>query len=103
MNMLIDIKSKVAVFGRLWPHKHKCDNRTAKRVGKVMILQCKVLLQFLMFLCKYKQTNSTNSVALSPQANYTDWATATCRQNLVPTFMDRGGVTWSAWRILHGR
>jgi hypothetical protein len=35
-----------------------------------------------------KQT--TNSVALSPQANYTDWATATCRQNLVPTFVDRG-------------
>jgi hypothetical protein len=32
----------------------------------------------------------TNSVAFSPQANYTDWATATCRRNLVLTFMDRG-------------
>jgi hypothetical protein len=32
----------------------------------------------------------TNSVALSPQANYTDLATATCRRNLVPTFVDRG-------------
>jgi hypothetical protein len=31
-----------------------------------------------------------NSVALSPQANYTDWATATCRRNLAPTFADRG-------------
>jgi hypothetical protein len=31
----------------------------------------------------------TNSVALSPRANYTDWATATCRRNLVPTFVDR--------------
>jgi hypothetical protein len=31
-----------------------------------------------------------NSVALSPQANYTDWATATCRRNLVRTFVDRG-------------
>jgi hypothetical protein len=30
------------------------------------------------------------SVALSPQANYTDWATATCSRNLVPTFVDRG-------------
>jgi hypothetical protein len=30
------------------------------------------------------------SVALSPQVNYTDWATATCRRNLVPTFVDRG-------------
>jgi hypothetical protein len=32
----------------------------------------------------------TNSVALSPQANYTNWATATCRRHLVPTFVDRG-------------
>jgi hypothetical protein len=29
-------------------------------------------------------TYKTNSVALSPQAKYTDWATATCRRNLVP-------------------
>jgi hypothetical protein len=34
----------------------------------------------------YKQTNS---VALSRQANYTGWSTATCRQNSVPTFADR--------------
>jgi hypothetical protein len=34
--------------------------------------------------------HQTNSVALSPQANYTDWAIATCRRNLVPTFVDRG-------------
>jgi hypothetical protein len=32
----------------------------------------------------YKQTNS---VALSPQANCTGWATATCRRNVVPTFL----------------
>jgi hypothetical protein len=38
----------------------------------------------------------TNSVALSPQANYTDSATATCRRNLVQTFMDRG--VWSGQR-----
>jgi hypothetical protein len=31
-----------------------------------------------------------NFVALSPQENYTDRATATCRRNLVPTFVDRG-------------
>jgi hypothetical protein len=34
--------------------------------------------------------NKTNSVALSPRANYTDWETATCRRNLVPIFVDRG-------------
>jgi hypothetical protein len=32
----------------------------------------------------------TNSKAFSLQANYTDWATATCRRNLVPTLADRG-------------
>jgi hypothetical protein len=36
------------------------------------------------------ETNKTNSVTLSPQANYTDWSTATCRRNLVQTFVDRG-------------
>jgi hypothetical protein len=35
-------------------------------------------------------SQQTNSVALSPQANYTDWVTATCRRNLVPAFVDRG-------------
>jgi hypothetical protein len=37
------------------------------------------------------QTNKqTNSVALSPQANYTDRTTATCWRNVVSTFADRG-------------
>jgi hypothetical protein len=29
-------------------------------------------------------------VRFSPQANYDEWATATCRRILVPTFADRG-------------
>jgi hypothetical protein len=33
--------------------------------------------------------HKTNSVALSPQAKYTDWETATCRRILVPAFVDR--------------
>jgi hypothetical protein len=45
----------------------------------------------LHFPFPYKQTNKqTNSVALSLQANYTNWATATCRRSLVSTFVDRG-------------
>jgi hypothetical protein len=32
----------------------------------------------------------TNSLALSQQANYTDWAKATFRRNLVPTVVERG-------------
>jgi hypothetical protein len=39
---------------------------------------------------KLRKTNKNSSVALSSQANYADWATATCRRNLVPTFADRG-------------
>jgi hypothetical protein len=31
-----------------------------------------------------------NPVAFNLQANYTDWATATCWRNLVPTFADTG-------------
>jgi hypothetical protein len=39
----------------------------------------------------YQAANKkTNSVAFSPQANYTDWATATGRRILVPTSVDRG-------------
>jgi hypothetical protein len=41
-----------------------------------------------MILIAYKK--KTNSVALSTQANYTDWATANCQRNLVPAFVDRG-------------
>jgi hypothetical protein len=41
-------------------------------------------------LMKHTNALKTNSVALSPQANYTDWATATCWRNLVQTFVDRG-------------
>jgi hypothetical protein len=37
-----------------------------------------------------KKQKQTISVAFSPRANYTDWATATCRRNLVPTFVERG-------------
>jgi hypothetical protein len=35
----------------------------------------------------------TYCVAFSPQANYTDWSTATGQRILVPTFADRGGVS----------
>jgi hypothetical protein len=38
---------------------------------------------------KLTENKQTNSVALSPRANYTDWSIATCRRNLVPTFVDR--------------
>jgi hypothetical protein len=39
---------------------------------------------------KKKKKKKNPSVALSPRANYTDWSTATCRRNLMSTFVDRG-------------
>jgi hypothetical protein len=45
--------------------------------------------RMILLIWHFKQQQK-NSVALSPQVNYTDWATATCRLNLVPTFVDRG-------------
>jgi hypothetical protein len=41
-----------------------------------------------LFPCKHNI--QTNSVNFRLQANYTDWATATCRRNLLGTFVDRG-------------
>jgi hypothetical protein len=54
------------------------------RVSNITILRLR-RLGLLVNLIK-----QTNSVALSPQPNYTDWSTATCRRNLVPTVVDRG-------------
>jgi hypothetical protein len=40
--------------------------------------------------CRWTYHKTTNTVALSPRTNYANWATATCRRNLVPSFVDRG-------------
>jgi hypothetical protein len=51
----------------------------------------------------YKQCNSAdNSVAFKLQANYTNWVTATDRRILVPNFVNRGSVAWSAQQNPHG-
>jgi hypothetical protein len=44
----------------------------------------------LLSTSSYIEYSKTNSVTINPQANYTDWSTATCRRNLMPTFVDRG-------------
>jgi hypothetical protein len=59
-----------------------------EHVGVVVSLQ---LLFDLCFVTRlYRLKEKTYSLALSPRAKYTDWATATFRRNLVPTFVDRG-------------
>jgi hypothetical protein len=50
-------------------------------------------LQILSYgdkILKKKKNKQTNTMSLSPRANYTDWETATCRRNLVAAFVDRG-------------
>jgi hypothetical protein len=49
-----------------------------------------IFMQNLALLITKQTKKCSNFVALSPQANYTDWATAICRPNLVPAFVDRG-------------
>jgi hypothetical protein len=59
------------------------------------LLAYSIIPQPLHYHMPQSRPSKKNSVALSPQANYTDWATATCRRNLVPTFADSG--------VLHGQ
>jgi hypothetical protein len=73
----------------------RSDFGGASKIGKLSF-------PVLRVSCDYKQT-TTNSVAFSPQANYTDWATATCQRKLVPTFADRRVSHGQRGEILHGR
>jgi hypothetical protein len=41
------------------------------------------------WITNQQNKKQTNSLALSPQVNYTDWATAACRRYLMSTFADR--------------
>jgi hypothetical protein len=54
------------------------------------VITCWLLHNFELYAKYFYFVIKTNTVALSPQVNYTDWSTATCQQNLVPTFVDRG-------------
>jgi hypothetical protein len=56
-------------------------------------IQSQKPLKYMSRDLKYVENSKSgqkNSVAFSPQANYIDWATATGRRILVPTFADRG-------------
>jgi hypothetical protein len=45
---------------------------------------------YVIRIVSYKKNKQTNSMSLSLQVNYTDWATDTFRRNLAQTFVDRG-------------
>jgi hypothetical protein len=60
----------------------------------IVVISAKCLKQedeIYIFYTKYITDKQINSVILRTQANYADWATATCCRNLVPTFVDRSG------------
>jgi hypothetical protein len=83
------------------PEKIKKTGRILTHLCYVLLHQMSLKIYIYIYICvcvcvcvcvyiyTYK-TKKTNSVALSPQANYTDWATTTCRQSFVSTFVDRG-------------
>jgi hypothetical protein len=54
----------------------------------IMTLKTNLSRQFTVIITD-SSDKQTNSVAFSPQVNYTYWATATSWRNLVPTFVDR--------------
>jgi hypothetical protein len=73
-----------------WQQKRSVSQSVCRVVGQFI---CEInafiaLLNYEYYLIR--TSTKTNSVALSPRANYIDWETATCWRNLVPTFVDRG-------------
>jgi hypothetical protein len=70
--------------------------RTVNKVPTPITASVTVLLQSISHIVYSPLSTNinirkqANSVAVSPQAKYTDCATATCWRNLVPTFADRG-------------
>jgi hypothetical protein len=62
----------------------------SQNIGRDILTRTTLKLPQQISISLLISKKQTNSVALSPRANYTDWATATCRRNLVPTFVDRG-------------
>jgi hypothetical protein len=83
-----------SIAGVRWIHSMSLVHIHIYVYTKLKHAQFGTTIKFLVHVYKYIYTymyaTYEVSVALSPQANYTDWATATCRRNLVPTFVDRG-------------
>jgi hypothetical protein len=80
--------------------RHIIENKFWKHSAGKMFVCARVWFSLLCFTLRHKSyisnfvyricNKQTNSVALSPRANYTDWATATCRRNLMSTLWIEG-------------
>jgi hypothetical protein len=84
--ILIGLFSKTEFFIVIVEAPHVC-NPTRYVISASTKSRISIIKLYAAFLLTIK---ITNSVAFSPQTNPTDSATATCRRNLVPTFVDRG-------------
>jgi hypothetical protein len=70
--------------------ERSANSRTIKQTIRISLYILKRPSLLPLYSAKSKQNKKqTNSVAFSSQANYTDWATATCWRNLVPNYADR--------------
>jgi hypothetical protein len=89
-NKSIQIKSIKGIFSEEWCHRR--ENLKSYAVFLVLTNSNRQAWAegFTTDVINVMICPRIKNVALSPQANYTDWATATCRRNLVPTFVDRG-------------
>jgi hypothetical protein len=92
LSRLVYWRSFLPVFGMypaplLHDYRERQPCSPSRNTGIVLFKWASTDFQIITYMTFIKQ--KTNSVGLSPQANYTDWATATWR-NLVPTFADKG-------------
>jgi hypothetical protein len=83
------IKQYIFFFSE-WKQMKDCDSHKfpSEQDADFSIYCILISFKFLFLVLSY--IANYNSVALSPQADYTNWATATCQRNLVPNFVDRG-------------
>jgi hypothetical protein len=76
---------------------HRCTH-----ISFVLHSNCIIFIHYMapeiIILNTIKQTNKNKLHGLSPQANYTDSATAVCRRSDCQLLRIKG-ATWSTWRI----
>jgi hypothetical protein len=84
-------QNTIPAFARTERRRNFHYKRIRRRDWEKQILtHCSDLQPLCLHSYGIKMAWHTNSMVLSPQSNYTDWAPATCRRNAVPTFVYRG-------------
>jgi hypothetical protein len=76
----------------IWQYAWMCPYQFICALHSIMAVPAAQIVQESITLTLHALWDwpKKNSVSLSPQAKYTEWATATCWRNLVLNFADRG-------------